>query len=45
MREAQQLERMVKRASEMISSDIKTSKLLATVHGDTYNKLFAGKVP
>ena len=45
MQEAQQLERMVKRASEMINRDIKTSKLLATVHGDTYNKLFAGKVP
>ena len=45
MQEAQQLERMIKRASEMINRDIKTSKLLATVHGDTYNKLFAGKVP
>jgi len=36
---------MVKRAAEMLSGDVKTAKLLATVYGDTYNKLFTGKVP
>lgn len=35
---------MVKRASEMLSADTKTSKLLSTVYGDTYTKLFTGKV-
>ena len=45
MKEEAQLESMVKTASEILSKDTKTGRLLATVYGDTYSKLFAGKVP
>ena len=44
LKEDEQLRSMVKRAAEMLSADTKTSKLLSTVYGDTYTKLFTGKI-
>lgn len=43
-KEMEQLERMVKKASEMIDKDIRVSRQLATIYGDTYQQLFSGKV-
>lgn len=43
-KQIEQLERMVKKASEMIDKDIRVSRQLATVYGDTYQRLFQGKV-
>lgn len=38
------LDKMVKKASEMLQKDTKTSRVLATVYGDIYNEVFHDKL-